>query len=99
MQRSWISKGLIPADEEVWHLWLRALVANLHRKDVAEMVGLFGREAFARSLALQLAMAIYIVIREAQDCSIAIIPYSEIPIIKDFSPRQQQVAVALKLIK
>lgn len=42
--------------------------------------------------------AVYTVLREAEDRSIAIIPYWDIPIIKDLSPRQRKVAKSLKLV-
>lgn len=42
--------------------------------------------------------AVYTVLREAEDRSIAIVPYWDIPIIKDLSPRQRKVAKALKLV-
>uniref|UniRef100_A0A7N1A9E0 Cytochrome P450 n=1 Tax=Kalanchoe fedtschenkoi TaxID=63787 RepID=A0A7N1A9E0_KALFE len=42
--------------------------------------------------------AVYTVLREAEDRSIAPIPVWEIPIWKDISPRQRKVAAALKLI-
>ncbi|MCO5603516.1 hypothetical protein L7F22_057667 [Adiantum nelumboides] len=42
--------------------------------------------------------AVYTVLREAEERSMAIIPYWDIPIIKDLSPRQRKVAAALKLV-
>ncbi|GLT59734.1 hypothetical protein SLA2020_325350 [Shorea laevis] len=42
--------------------------------------------------------AVYTVLREAEDRSIAPIPFWEIPIWKDISPRQRKVTKALKLI-
>ncbi|KAH7425048.1 hypothetical protein KP509_11G037600 [Ceratopteris richardii] len=133
-----MGKGLIPADEEVWRVRRRAIVPALHRKYVAEMVGLFGRAAENLCQKLELAAnngedvemeslfsrltldiigkavfnydfnsltrdtgiveAVYTLLREAEDRSIAIIPYWDIPIIKDLSPRQQKVAAALKLV-
>ncbi|KAM1095910.1 hypothetical protein EV1_010775 [Malus domestica] len=42
--------------------------------------------------------AVYTVLREAEDRSVAPIPLWEIPIWKDISPRQRKVATALKLI-
>lgn len=42
--------------------------------------------------------AVYTVLREAEDRSIAIIPYWDIPIIKDLSARQRRVAASLQLI-
>ncbi|CAL2269738.1 unnamed protein product [Prunus armeniaca] len=42
--------------------------------------------------------AVYTVLREAEDRSVAPIPVWEIPIWKDISPRQRKVATALKLI-
>ncbi|PRQ41582.1 putative cytochrome P450 [Rosa chinensis] len=42
--------------------------------------------------------AVYTVLREAEDRSVAPIPVWEIPIWKDISPRQRKVAKALKLI-
>ncbi|XP_062144826.1 protein LUTEIN DEFICIENT 5, chloroplastic isoform X2 [Alnus glutinosa] len=42
--------------------------------------------------------AVYTVLREAEDRSVAPIPFWEIPIWKDLSPRQRKVASALKLI-
>ncbi|KAL6146909.1 hypothetical protein ACLB2K_057585 [Fragaria x ananassa] len=42
--------------------------------------------------------AVYTVLREAEDRSVAPIPFWEIPIWKDISPRQKKVAKALKLI-
>ncbi|KAF7805260.1 protein LUTEIN DEFICIENT 5, chloroplastic [Senna tora] len=42
--------------------------------------------------------AVYTVLREAEDRSVAPIPVWEIPIWKDISPRQRKVASALKLI-
>lgn len=133
-----MGKGLIPADDEVWRVRRRAIVPALHRKYVAEMVGLFGRAAQNLCQKLDIAAsngedvemeslfsrmtldiigkavfnydfdslshdtgiveAVYVVLREAEDRSIAIFPYWDIPIIKDLSPRQQKVAQALKLI-
>lgn len=133
-----MGKGLIPADEEVWRVRRRVIVPALHRKYVAEMVGLFGRAAqdlcqkldvaarngedvemeslFSRltldiigkavfnydfnslSLDTGIVEAVYTVLREAEDRSIAIIPYWDIPIIKDLSARQRRVAASLQLI-
>jgi hypothetical protein len=45
-----------------------------------------------------LHQAVYTVLREAEDRSVAPIPIWEIPIWKDVSPRQRKVAAALKLI-
>lgn len=45
-----------------------------------------------------LAQAVYTVLREAEDRSVAPIPIWEIPIWKDISPRQKKVSAALKLI-
>lgn len=45
-----------------------------------------------------LAQAVYTVLREAEDRSVAPIPFWEIPIWKDISPRQKKVSAALKLI-
>ncbi|GMY14074.1 protein LUTEIN DEFICIENT 5, chloroplastic [Fagus crenata] len=42
--------------------------------------------------------AVYTVLREAEDRSVAPIPVWEIPIWKDISPRQKKVSAALKLI-
>ncbi|KAF5454801.1 hypothetical protein F2P56_024439 [Juglans regia] len=42
--------------------------------------------------------AVYTVLREAEDRSVAPIPFWEIPIWKDISPRQKKVSAALKLI-
>ncbi|KAM6555117.1 hypothetical protein CsatB_015879 [Cannabis sativa] len=42
--------------------------------------------------------AVYTVLREAEDRSISPIPFWEIPIWKDISPRQRKVSTALKLI-
>lgn len=42
--------------------------------------------------------AVYDVLREAEDRSVSPIPFWEIPIWKDISPRQRKVAVALRLI-
>ncbi|EEF50061.1 cytochrome P450, putative [Ricinus communis] len=42
--------------------------------------------------------AVYTVLREAEDRSVAPIPVWEIPIWKDISPRQRKVSAALKLI-
>ncbi|XP_057963416.1 protein LUTEIN DEFICIENT 5, chloroplastic isoform X2 [Malania oleifera] len=42
--------------------------------------------------------AVYTVLREAEDRSVAPIPFWEIPIWKDISPRQRKVTAALKLI-
>ncbi|XP_054803888.1 protein LUTEIN DEFICIENT 5, chloroplastic [Prosopis cineraria] len=42
--------------------------------------------------------AVYTVLREAEDRSVAPIPFWEIPIWKDISPRQRKVASALKLV-
>lgn len=42
--------------------------------------------------------AVYTVLREAEDRSVAPIPIWEIPIWKDISPKQKKVAAALKLI-
>ena len=42
--------------------------------------------------------AVYTVLREAEDRSVAPIPIWEIPIWKDISPRQRKVKEALKLI-
>ncbi|KAL6956149.1 hypothetical protein U1Q18_043040 [Sarracenia purpurea var. burkii] len=42
--------------------------------------------------------AVYIVLREAEDRSLAPIPFWEIPIWKDLSPKQKKVKSALKLI-
>lgn len=42
--------------------------------------------------------AVYTVLREAEDRSIAPIPVWDIPIWKDISPRQKKVSKALKLI-
>ncbi|XP_010245680.1 PREDICTED: protein LUTEIN DEFICIENT 5, chloroplastic-like isoform X2 [Nelumbo nucifera] len=42
--------------------------------------------------------AVYTVLREAEDRSVAPIPFWEIPIWKDISPRQRKVSAALKLI-
>ncbi|XP_043718954.1 protein LUTEIN DEFICIENT 5, chloroplastic isoform X1 [Telopea speciosissima] len=42
--------------------------------------------------------AVYTVLREAEDRSVAPIPFWEIPIWKDISPRQKKVRVALKLV-
>lgn len=42
--------------------------------------------------------AVYTVLREAEDRSVAPIPIWEIPIWKDVSPRQRKVKEALKLI-
>lgn len=45
-----------------------------------------------------ISQAVYTVLREAEDRSVAPIPVWEIPIWKDISPRQRKVAAALKLI-
>jgi beta-ring hydroxylase len=45
-----------------------------------------------------LSQAVYTVLREAEDRSVAPIPIWEIPIWKDISPRQRKVAASLKLI-
>eukprot|EP00250_Pteridium_aquilinum_P035717 c985_g1_i1 orf=399-2390(-) len=50
------------------------------------------------SLDTGIVEAVYTVLREAEDRSIALIPYWDIPIIKDLSPRQQKVTASLKLI-
>lgn len=42
--------------------------------------------------------AVYVALREAEYRSISVIPYWNIPIIKDLSPRQRKVRAALKLI-
>uniref|UniRef100_A0A2P2MMZ1 Uncharacterized protein MANES_09G183600 n=1 Tax=Rhizophora mucronata TaxID=61149 RepID=A0A2P2MMZ1_RHIMU len=42
--------------------------------------------------------AVYTVLREAEDRSVAPIPFWEIPIWKDISPKQKEVSAALKLI-
>lgn len=42
--------------------------------------------------------AVYTVLRESEDRSVAPIPYWEIPIWKDVSPRQKKVQAALKLV-
>ncbi|XP_010264030.1 PREDICTED: protein LUTEIN DEFICIENT 5, chloroplastic-like [Nelumbo nucifera] len=42
--------------------------------------------------------AVYTVLREAEDRSVSPIPFWDIPIWKDLSPRQKKVRVALKLI-
>lgn len=42
--------------------------------------------------------AVYTVLREAEDRSVAPIPFWEIPVWKDISPRQRKVSAALKLI-
>ncbi|KAK4273615.1 hypothetical protein QN277_021984 [Acacia crassicarpa] len=42
--------------------------------------------------------AVYTLLREAEDRSVSPIPFWEIPIWKDISPRQRQVASALKLV-
>ncbi|KAB1213608.1 Protein LUTEIN DEFICIENT 5, chloroplastic [Morella rubra] len=42
--------------------------------------------------------AVYTVLREAEDRSVALIPFWEIPIWKDISPQQKKVSAALKLI-
>ncbi|KAK4605688.1 hypothetical protein RGQ29_000124 [Quercus rubra] len=42
--------------------------------------------------------AVYTVLREAEDRSVSPIPFWEIPIWKDISPRQKRVSAALKLI-
>ncbi|KAJ4954892.1 hypothetical protein NE237_011675 [Protea cynaroides] len=42
--------------------------------------------------------AVYTVLREAEDRSVAPIPFWEIPIWKDISPRQKKVRAALKLV-
>lgn len=47
---------------------------------------------------LLLEQAVYTVLREAEDRSVAPIPVWEIPIWKDISPKQRKVAAALKLI-
>lgn len=47
---------------------------------------------------LWLDQAVYTVLREAEDRSVAPIPVWEIPIWKDISPRQKKVSAALKLI-
>lgn len=47
---------------------------------------------------LLLEQAVYTVLREAEDRSVAPIPIWEIPIWKDISPRQRKVAAALKQI-
>lgn len=45
-----------------------------------------------------LAEAVYVALREAEYRSMALIPYWNIPIIKDLSPQQRKVRAALKLI-
>lgn len=45
-----------------------------------------------------LEQAVYTVLREAEDRSVAPIPFWEIPIWKDFSPKLKKVNTALKLI-
>eukprot|EP00250_Pteridium_aquilinum_P001234 c11442_g1_i1 orf=695-2461(-) len=45
-----------------------------------------------------LVEAVYIALREAEYRSVSVIPYWNIPIIKDLSPQQQKVRAALKLI-
>lgn len=45
-----------------------------------------------------LEQAVYTVLREAEDRSTAPIPFWEIPIWKDISPKQKKVSAALKLI-
>ncbi|XP_028111770.1 protein LUTEIN DEFICIENT 5, chloroplastic-like [Camellia sinensis] len=42
--------------------------------------------------------AVYTVLREAEDRSVAPLPYWDIPIFKDISPQQKRVTAALKLI-
>ncbi|KAI8008186.1 Sterol 3-beta-glucosyltransferase UGT80A2 [Camellia lanceoleosa] len=42
--------------------------------------------------------AVYTVLREAEDLSVAPLPYWDIPIFKDISPQQKKVTAALKLI-
>lgn len=42
--------------------------------------------------------AVYITLREAEDRSIAIFPYWNIPILRAIVPRQRRVAKALNLI-
>eukprot|EP01018_Ginkgo_biloba_P020550 Gb_02888 [translate_table: standard] len=42
--------------------------------------------------------AVYNVLREAEDRSVALVPYWNIPILKDLSPRQRKVSASLKLI-
>nr|GMD33615.1 protein LUTEIN DEFICIENT 5, chloroplastic [Ipomoea batatas] len=50
------------------------------------------------SLSVDAEQAVYTVLREAEDRSVAPIPFWEIPIWKDFSPKLKKVNTALKLI-
>lgn len=47
---------------------------------------------------LSLLQAVYTVLREAEDRSVAPIPFWEIPIWKDISPKLRKVNAALKLV-
>lgn len=47
--------GLIPADGEVWKARRRIVVPSLHRKYIANMVGMFGDCALHGAAALQRA--------------------------------------------
>lgn len=49
-------------------------------------------------LPILLAQAVYTVLREAEDRSVQPIPFWEIPIWKDISPKQKKVKASLKLI-
>ena len=50
------------------------------------------------NLATHLFQAVYVVLREAEERSVSVIPYWKIPIIKDIYPRQQEVAISLNLM-
>ncbi|KAF2307371.1 hypothetical protein GH714_026682 [Hevea brasiliensis] len=97
-----MGKGLIPADGEVWRVRRRAIVPALHQKYVAAMIGLFAQATDRLCKKLDAASdgedAVYTVLREAEDRSVAPIPVWEIPVWKDISPRQRKVSAALKLI-
>ena len=47
---------------------------------------------------MEYLQAVYGVLREAEARSTALIPYWNIPILKDLSPRQRKVSASLKLI-
>lgn len=47
---------------------------------------------------LSLLQAVYTVLREAEDRSVSPIPFWEIPIWKDISPKLRKVNAALKLV-
>jgi beta-ring hydroxylase len=76
------------------------LLSSVSWSSVLQLPSLFVKSAhlMLHIYVFWLNQAVYTVLREAEDRSVAPIPFWEIPIWKDVSPRQRKVASALKLI-